>query len=188
MSNDSFFREENLEVIKIRFASDAETEAFGSVMQEELEFRIGKRVSAAVTPDQLKEFDMCETNEESRSWIEKYCPSYKEIVREEKQKLSKELVAYRDRIAGNIHPGIRNKAMKTQHDASIENEQKRSKEPFDFEKFVKHYFHDRGNCQSLSPNESPYVIAQYERRYYDHPEIMTVVDFANYLNEMDSYS
>ena len=73
-------------------------------------------------------------------------------------------------------------------DTFIENEHKQGKEPFDFEKFAKNYLHDRGSCESLSPNESPGVKAQYERRYYDHPEIMTVVDFANYLDEMDSYS
>lgn len=75
-----------------------------------------------------------------------------------------------------------------EHDTFIEGEHKRGKEPFNFEKFAKNYLHDRGSCQSLSPNESPYVIAQYKEEYYDHPEILTVVDFANYLDEMDSHS
>jgi len=82
----------------------------------------------------------------------------------------------------------RNKALQAQYDAFIEGEHKRGKEPFDFEKFTKNYLHDRGSCQSLSPNESPFVKAQYRSRYYDHPEIMTVADFGNYLDKMDSYS
>ena len=66
-------------------------------------------------------------------------------------------------------------------------EHKRGKEPFDFEKFVKHYSHDIGNCQYLSPNESQGVKDQYQRRYYDHPEIMTVKDFGDYLDEIETF-
>jgi len=82
----------------------------------------------------------------------------------------------------------RDKALQAQHDAFIENEHKQGKEPFDYKKFAKSYLHDIGSCQRLPLDAPPYVKAQYERRYYDHPEIMTVVDFANYLDEMDSYS
>lgn len=60
------------------------------------------------------------------------------------------------------------------------------KEPFDFEKYAKHYLHDRGSCQKLTGQEPDGVKAQYYRRYYDHPEIKTVKEFADYLDEMDS--
>lgn len=63
-----------------------------------------------------------------------------------------------------------------------------TKESFDYEKFAKLYQHDRGDCQKLTGQEPDYVKAQYERRYYDHPEIKTVEDFANYLDEMDATS
>lgn len=60
------------------------------------------------------------------------------------------------------------------------------KEPFDYEKFAQLYLHDRGSCQKLTGQESDGVKAQYERRYYDHPEIKTVKEFADYLDEMDA--
>lgn len=63
-----------------------------------------------------------------------------------------------------------------------------AKEPFDYEKFAKRYLHDRGSCQKLTGQESDYVRSQYERRYWDHPEIKTVKEFADYLNEMDATS
>lgn len=63
-----------------------------------------------------------------------------------------------------------------------------TKEPFDYEKFTRRYLHDRGSCQKLTGQESDGVKAQYERRYYDHPEIKTVKEFADYLNEMDATS
>ena len=61
-----------------------------------------------------------------------------------------------------------------------------TKEPFNYEKFARLYLHDRGSCQKLTGQESDGVKAQYERRYYDHAEIKTVKDFADYLDEMDA--
>lgn len=77
--------------------------------------------------------------------------------------------------------------MSTQHESVEEKEHKRGKEPFDFAKFVKFYLHDTGSCQSLSPDESQGVQEQYRRRYYDHPEILTIKDFGDYLDEIETF-
>lgn len=60
------------------------------------------------------------------------------------------------------------------------------KEPFDFVKFVQHYVHDTGSCERLRPDEHPSVQQQYEELYYEfYPKIMTVVEYADYLNWID---
>ena len=62
----------------------------------------------------------------------------------------------------------------------------RGKEVFDYATFVKHYVHDTGSCERLTGDESKAVQDQYERMYYcDYPDFMTVIEFADYLNELD---
>lgn len=60
------------------------------------------------------------------------------------------------------------------------------KEPFDYKKFVKHYLHDRGDGKMLTGEESDDVKKQYERMYYRHNEIKTIVEFGDYLDKMDA--
>ena len=60
------------------------------------------------------------------------------------------------------------------------------KEPFDFVKFASVYPHDTGTCERLKPDEPEWVRAQYEREYYlDHPEAMTIKEFAEILDRID---
>ena len=64
----------------------------------------------------------------------------------------------------------------------------RDKEPFDYEKFVKLYLHDTGDCQQLTGDEDEDVREEYEMRYDWHPEIKTVAEFADFLNSIDETS
>ena len=70
----------------------------------------------------------------------------------------------------------------------VENNTNGDKEPFNYEKFVKLYLHDTGDCQQLTGCESENVKKEYEMRYNWHPEIKTIAEFADFLNRIDETS
>ena len=53
---------------------------FLDYIQEELEVRIGERISKGLTEAQLQEFDSLLGTEEAAAWLEKNRPDYREIV------------------------------------------------------------------------------------------------------------
>lgn len=53
---------------------------FLNYIQEELEVRIGERISKGLTEEQLQEFDSLLGTEEAAKWLEKNRPDYREIV------------------------------------------------------------------------------------------------------------
>ena len=53
---------------------------FLNYVQEELEVRIGERISKGLTEEQLQEFDSLIGTEEAAAWLEKNRPDYREIV------------------------------------------------------------------------------------------------------------
>ena len=53
---------------------------FLNYIQEELEVRIGERISKGLTEAQLQEFDSLLGTEEASKWLEKNRPDYREIV------------------------------------------------------------------------------------------------------------
>lgn len=62
-------------------AMPAEQKArFLQYVQEELEVRIGERISKGLSEVQLNEFDMITDPVESARWLEKNRPDYREIV------------------------------------------------------------------------------------------------------------
>lgn len=62
-------------------AMPAEQKArFLRYVQEELEIRIGERISRGLSEVQLNEFDMITDPDESVRWLEKNRPDFREIV------------------------------------------------------------------------------------------------------------
>lgn len=53
---------------------------FLNYIQEELEVRIGERISKGLTDEQLQEFDSLLGTEEAAKWLQKNRPDYREIV------------------------------------------------------------------------------------------------------------
>lgn len=53
---------------------------FLKYIQEELEVRIGERISKGLTDEQLQEFDSLLGTEDAAKWLEKNRPDYREIV------------------------------------------------------------------------------------------------------------
>lgn len=86
--------------IGIRFETEEETRAFGELIREELEVRIGEVISSRSTPKQLEEFDHCATQAAEQRWLRKNCPDYRKIVMQKKEELENEIIRYKSKIAG----------------------------------------------------------------------------------------
>ena len=82
---------------------DDQKQAFLQHIYEELELRVGTRLSEGMSDDQLAEFEKLidENNEEGAlKWLETHRSDYKEVVAEELEKLKEEIKTNRDRIMG----------------------------------------------------------------------------------------
>lgn len=74
------FDEQFLQEMGLSAMPEDEKQAFLDYVQEELEIRIGERISRGLTETQLNEFDMITDQEEAAKWLEKNRPDYREIV------------------------------------------------------------------------------------------------------------
>lgn len=73
---------------------------FLAYVQEELEVRIGERISRGLTEVQLNEFDMITDPVEAAKWLEVNRPDYREIVSRTIAEMKEEIRANRARIVG----------------------------------------------------------------------------------------
>lgn len=71
---------------------------FLNYIQEELEVRIGERISRGLTPVQLNEFDMITDPAEATRWLEANRPDYREIVARTIAEMKDEIRANRSRL------------------------------------------------------------------------------------------
>ena len=71
---------------------------FLAYVQEELEIRIGERISRGLTEAQLNEFDMINDPAEAAKWLEVNRPDYREIVSRTITELKDEIRANRARL------------------------------------------------------------------------------------------
>ena len=72
--------------------------AFLDYVQEELEVRIGERISKGLTETQLNEFDMISDTVEAAAWLEKNRPDYREIVNRTIEEMKQEIRANRSKL------------------------------------------------------------------------------------------
>lgn len=80
-----------------------EKEAFLSYVYEELELRVGMELSKDLSDEQLEQFEKLADSDQDAAlqWLEKHCPNYKEVVKQELEKLKEEIIASRDRLLAN---------------------------------------------------------------------------------------
>ena len=79
---------------------EEQKQKFLDYVQEELEVRIGERISKGLTETQLNEFDMITDPEEAAKWLEKNRPDYREIVTRTIEEMKDEIRANRARLVG----------------------------------------------------------------------------------------
>lgn len=91
--DDKFLQEMGLQVMP-----EDQKQAFLDYVQEELEVRIGERISKGLTEAQLNEFDMITDPAAAAKWLEKNRPDYREIVNRTINEMKTEIRANRNKL------------------------------------------------------------------------------------------
>ena len=94
------FNEQFLQEMGLSAMPEEQKQKFLDYIQEELEIRIGERISRGLTEEQLNEFDMIEDSTEAAKWLEKNRPDYREIVSRTIEEMKSEIRANRARLVG----------------------------------------------------------------------------------------
>lgn len=91
--DESFLQEMGLQAMP-----EDQKQAFLDYVQEELEVRIGARISKGLSEEQLNEFDAISDPLEAAKWLEKNRPDYREIVMRTIEELKAEIRANRSKL------------------------------------------------------------------------------------------
>ena len=94
------FDEQFLQEMGLSAMPEDQKQKFLAYIQEELEIRIGERISKGLTETQLNEFDMINDPKEAARWLEKNRPDYREIVTRTINEMKEEIRANRARLVG----------------------------------------------------------------------------------------
>ena len=92
------FDEKFLQEMGLQAMPEDQKQAFLDYVQEELEVRIGERISKGLTEVQLNEFDMITDSAEAAEWLEKNRPDYREIVTRTINEMKEEIRANRSKL------------------------------------------------------------------------------------------
>jgi hypothetical protein len=93
-----------LESVGLAAMPEEQKKPFLEHLLEELEMRVGTRLSEGMSDDKLAEFEkLIEARNEdgALSWLESHRPDYKDVVAEELDKLKREVESGKDRILGS---------------------------------------------------------------------------------------
>lgn len=94
------FDEKFLQEMGLSAMPEDEKQKFLEYVQEELEVRIGERISRGLTEVQLNEFDMITDQTEATRWLERNRPDYREIVNRTINEMKEEIRANRNALIG----------------------------------------------------------------------------------------
>ena len=94
------FDEKFLQEMGLSAMPEDEKQRFLDYVQEELEVRIGERISKGLTEVQLNEFDLITDPAEATKWLEINRPDYREIVSRTINEMKEEIRANRARLVG----------------------------------------------------------------------------------------
>ena len=92
------FDEKFLQEMGLSAMPEDEKQKFLDYIQEEVEVRIGERISRGLTETQLTEFDAITDPNEAVRWLEKNRPDYREIVTRTIEEMKEEIRANRAKI------------------------------------------------------------------------------------------
>ena len=91
------FDEQFLQEMGLSAMPEDQKQAFLDYIQEELEVRIGERISKGLTEVQLNQFDMLTDQDEIGKWLETNRPDYREIVSRTIEEMKDEIRANRSK-------------------------------------------------------------------------------------------
>lgn len=92
------FDENFLQEMGLSAMPEDQKQAFLNYVQEELEVRIGERISKGLTEVQLNEFDLITDPAEAAKWLERNRPDYREIVARTIEEMKVEVRANRSKL------------------------------------------------------------------------------------------
>ncbi len=92
------FNEEFLAEMGLAAMPEEQKQDFLAYVQEELEVRIGEKISKGLTEVQLNEFDMITDQAEAAKWLEINRPDYREIVARTIAEMKEEIKANRQQL------------------------------------------------------------------------------------------
>ena len=92
------FDENFLQEMGLSAMPEDEKQKFLDYIQEEVEVRIGERISKGLTETQLNEFDQITDQAEATKWLEKNRPDYREIVTRTINEMKEEIRANRSKL------------------------------------------------------------------------------------------
>lgn len=92
------FDENFLQEMGLSAMPEDQKQAFLDYIQEELEVRIGERISKGLTEVQLNEFDLITDQAEAAKWLEINRPDYREIVARTIEEMKDEIRANRSKL------------------------------------------------------------------------------------------
>lgn len=92
------FNEEFLAEMGLTAMPEAEKQDFLNYVQEELEVRIGERISKGLSAAKLNEFDQITDQVAAAEWLEINRPDYREIVARTIAEMKNEIRSNRDRL------------------------------------------------------------------------------------------
>ena len=92
------FDEKFLQEMGLSAMPEEEKQKFLDYLQEELEIRIGERISRGLTEVQLNQFDMITDQREATKWLEINRPDYREIVNRTIEEMKVEIRANRHKL------------------------------------------------------------------------------------------
>lgn len=92
------FDEQFLQEMGLSAMPETEKAKFLAYIEEEVEVRIGERISKGLSETQLAEFDAITDQSEAARWLEKNRPDYREIVTRTIEEMKAEIRANRSRL------------------------------------------------------------------------------------------
>ena len=92
------FDEKFLQEMGLSAMPEDQKQQFLAYVQEELEIRIGERISKGLTEAQLAEFDAITDQAEAARWLEQNRPDYREIVTRTINEMKEEIRANRAKL------------------------------------------------------------------------------------------
>lgn len=92
------FDDQFLQEMGLQAMPEDQKQEFLNYVQEELEVRIGMRISKGLTEVQLNEFDQITDPLKAAEWLEKNRPDYREIVTRTIEEMKQEIRANRAKL------------------------------------------------------------------------------------------
>lgn len=95
------FDEQFLQEMGLSAMPEEKKQKFLAYAQEELEVRVGERISEGLSEEQLAEFDQIVDPSEANEWLERNRPDFREIVERAIAEMKQEIRANRSRLIAN---------------------------------------------------------------------------------------